>query len=54
MLFDRNLLMTILASNGDALGFGAAHSVSQIGMNLCGFVAELGGHLLKEPKDPLR
>jgi hypothetical protein len=26
----------------------------QIGMNLCGFVAKLGFHLLKVPKDPLR
>ena len=53
-MLDRNLLMSVLAANGDALGFGAAGAVSDIGVDLCGFVAKLGFHLLKEPKDPLR
>lgn len=46
--------MTVLVANGDALGFGATGTISEIGVDLCGFVAKLGFHLLKEPKDPLR
>ena len=53
-MFDRNLLMSVLAANGDALGFGATEAISDIGVDLCGFVAKLGFHLLKEPKDTLR
>ena len=37
--------MTFFAANGDALGFGATGAVSDVGMDLCGFVAEFGGHL---------
>ena len=36
ILFDRNLLGTFGATNGDALSFGA----TLIGMDLCGVVAE--------------
>lgn len=36
ILLDRNLLGTLGASNGDALGFGATF----IGMDLCGVVSE--------------
>ena len=46
--------MSVLAANGDALGFGATEAISDIGVDLCGFVAKLGFHLLKEPKDTLR